>query len=131
MLNGYTFRNAASLARIGRMLELLQAPHTRAELAVATGVGIGAMGRYLTALKADKRIHICDWRKNAPGSPSPVYLVGNKPNKRRPRPLTAAEKAKRCRDRNPERQVERAMARRLERLEIRPDPLAVALFGAG
>lgn len=131
-LNGYTFKNAASLARMARVLNLLEAPHTRSELAAATGIGINAMDRYLSALidVRPKKIHICDWRSNSHGCPSPVYLVGDKPNKRRPRAMTSAERQRRCRERNPESLVVEQERKRLARTKPRRDAMTAALFGA-
>lgn len=128
-MNGYTFRNAASRARLERVLKLLAAPHTKLELAEATNIGHNAMKHYLNALKADGKIYIFAWQPNSPGSPSPIYLAGEGKDKRRPRAMTAAQKTRAHRLRSPESFVIEMERKRLQRIKPAADPLAVALFG--
>lgn len=125
----YSFTNTASLERKAKVLDLLKKPHTRAELAKATGIGVNGMHAYLLALKGEKLIHVSGWRRNSPGSPSPIYMVGNKRNAPKPRPVTNAEKTRKWRDNNPERVIQDIHKKRMARAVLQVDPITAALFG--
>jgi predicted ArsR family transcriptional regulator len=127
----YTFRNEASQARMVKVMELLKLPHTRDELAEALSISKNAMHAYLLALmtEAPRKIHIHDWRRNSPGSPTPIYLVGDLPNKRRPMVMSNAQKKRKSRANNPERALDEIHAKRAARAKVQRDPLTAALFG--
>lgn len=127
---GYTFRNGASLAKLERILTVLAEPKTRSELCEIIGIGLRSLHPYLNHLMdpENRRVHICGWRRNSPGSPSPLYLVGDLPDKRRPRAVTNAERlAKRRKD--PEWAIDQRNIQRLEHMKPRRDKLTAALFG--
>ena len=127
---GYTFRYSHAAARMERILDLLQKPHTRQELAEATHIGVRGVQSYLTALMAEepRRIHVHDWRPNSPGSPTAVYLVGNRKDKKKPRAMTAAERSRKRRA-DPEVAIDHIQRHRLSRMAPRRDPMIAALFG--
>lgn len=129
--NHYAFRYTTSQQKMGRMLELLQAPHTRAELAEAMGLSTRAVQCYLAALLAEteRRIHIHAWRKNSPGSPSAVYLAGAGKDRKKPKAETVAERSRRRR-KDPDFSIDAMQRNRLGRMKPRRDPLVTALFGA-
>ena len=126
---GYTFAKQATQIRMARLLELLKTPHTRAELSEALACSIRTTQVYLAALLGEKRIHIADWRRNSPGEPSPIYLLGNEPHKHRPRKFTQAQRIDRYRQNHPEVEFNATMRKRLARAVPRRDPLVAAFFG--
>lgn len=127
---GYAFRYGPAAARMERILALLSKPHTRQELAEATHIGVRGVQSYLTALMAEKprRIHVHDWRPNSPGSPTAVYLLGDKRDKKKPRAMTAAERSRRRRA-DADVAIDHILRQRLERTKPRRDPLTAAMFG--
>lgn len=127
---GYTFRYTHSAARMERILELLKTPHTRQELAEASHIGVRGVQSYLAALMAEnpRRIHVHDWRPNSPGSPSAVYLVGNKRDKKKPRAMTPGERSNKRR-RDPDVAIDNIQRLRLARIKPRRDAMVAALFG--
>lgn len=54
---------------------------------------------YLDALIAQKRIHICEWRRSRNGPMSPVYKAGAGESVAKPQPMSGAEKCRRHRER--------------------------------
>lgn len=128
---GYVFRYSHSAARMERILELLQMPHTRQELAEAAHIGVRGVQCYLTALMAEtpRRIHVHDWRINSPGSPSAIYLVGDHKDKRKPRAKTNAERMRKRRA-DADVAIDHIQRQRLARIKPRRDAMTSALFGA-
>lgn len=111
------------------MLDLLQRPNTRGDLAQAASMSVRTVQSYLTALLAEpRRIHVHDWRRNFPGSPSAVYLAGDKPDKKKPRRFTDAERSRRRRA-DPDIAIDHIQRQRLARIKPRRDPMVAALFG--
>lgn len=131
MSQGYTFRRQASQAKMDRMLELLTAPMTRAELAERMHISVRSVQSYLKALLAEstRRIYVHDWRPNSPGSPSAVYLCGNRPDKRRPRRMTAAECSRKRRN-DADVAIDHIQRQRLKRIKPKRDAMTSAFFGA-
>lgn len=129
--NGYTFSYGPSIARMDIVLKCLEQPRTRRELAEMTSVGVRAIQSYLSTLMAEtpRRIHVCDWRKNTPGSPSAVYRVGNKPDKARPPAETGAARARKRR-KDAEYVIDNIYRQRAARIKPRRDAMTTALFGA-
>jgi len=127
---GYAFRYSTSLRRLDRLLELLQVPMTRHELADAMGLSVRAVQAYLTMLLAeqDRRIHIGDWRRASPGSPAPIYVAGPGKDKRKPRAFTASERSRK-RYKCPEYAMDQMAINRAKRMRLQRDPLTAALFG--
>lgn len=127
---GYTFRYSHAAARMERILDLLQKPHTRQELAEATHIGVRGVQSYLTALMAEtpRRIHVHDWRINSPGSPTAVYMAGDRKDKKKPRAMTAAERSRKRR-KDPDVAIDHIQRLRLSRIAPRRDPMISALFG--
>lgn len=127
---GYTFRYSHAAARMERILDLLQKPHTRQELAEATHIGVRGVQSYLTALMAEapRRIHVHDWRPNSPGSPTAVYLAGDRKDKKKPRARTEAERSRKRRS-DPDVAIDHIQRHRLSRIQPRRDPMIAALFG--
>lgn len=132
---GYVFRYSHAAARMERILELLKKPHTRKELAEATNIGVRGVQSYLTALMAEepRRIHVHDWRTNSPGSPSAVYLIGNRKDKKKPRRKDGSERMRSQRRRqDPDVAIDHIQRQRLARINARGprrDPMIAALFG--
>jgi len=132
---GYTFRYSHAAARMERILELLQKPHTRQELAEATSIGVRGVQSYLSALMAEtpRRIHVHAWRPNSPGSPSAVYLAGDRKDKRKPARKEGAERMRSHRRRqDPDVAIDHIQRQRLARIDARGprrDPMIAALFG--
>lgn len=131
MSQGYTFRYSPSMTRMDRILALLKKPHTRQELAEASGIGVRGVQSYLTALmgQTPRPIHVHDWRRNSPGSPSAVYLCGNRPDKRRPRRMTAAERSRKRRN-DADVAIDHIQRQRLKRIKPKRDAMTSAFFGA-
>lgn len=130
--NGYTFKYAASLARLDRIVALLKKPMTRHQLAQAAGIGVRGLQAYLSALLAEepRRIHICDWHRSHPGSPTAVYVAGAGKDKPAPKPLTNAERMRAIRARrDADEALDIIMAQRAARRKPRRDPMVAALFG--
>lgn len=127
----YAFRYTSSLSKIDRILAALDKPRDRTELAGMVGLSVRATTSYLSALldESERRLHIHDWRRNSPGSPTPLYLAGAGKDKRKPRPMTGAERARKRRA-CPELAIDQIQRKRLARIKPRRDPLAAALFGA-
>ena len=128
--NGYTFERGTSRQRADKILQALAQPRTRHELTGLVHASLPTVQIYLSALLAAKAIHITDWRRNSPGSPTPVYLAGRGVNKARPKVKSPAERARSYRQRNPERVIADIERLRLARMKPRRDSLTSALYGA-
>jgi len=126
----YRLDSTAAQIRIGRFLATLAEPRTRNELAELLHCSTKTAQIYLGFLMEDQRIHVHDWRRDHPGTPSAVYLAGPGVNKARPRAQTPRQKGRRYRERHPDRCVEVVMRKRIKRLEPqRSDDVAMP-FGA-
>ena len=128
--NRYAFTRDAAKIRMERMLALLEVPMTRGELAQRLSCTVRTAQVYLAMLHEARRIHVHGWRPNHPGSPSALYLVGDKPDKRKPKPLNNHHKAKLYRERNPEKCLQATLKKRADRAKPKRDPLVAAFFGA-
>lgn len=128
-LNGYTFARASSQAKRERLLVLLKDGGTAAQLGEKLGLQKNATLRYIAAAKRDGvKIRISAWAPNSPGSPSPVYKLGARPDAPKPAPVPLVERQRRHRAKDGVTHAE-AMAKRAKRLKPRRDPLVAALFG--
>lgn len=103
-------------ARTDRCEELLAKPMTTAELMTASGYCESAIKRYIALLHtADpKRIHICEYRKNAI-----VYKAGNLPDV--PKPVRPKYE--------PKKRVDDDWPRMPVVVNVARDPLVAAFFG--
>jgi hypothetical protein len=93
-------RDAPGMQRIvGALLRL--GPMTYRELADATGLSRCTLKNtgYLDALRVQKQVHVCAWRRACNGPMSPVYAAGAGADVAKPEKLSAAEKNRRCRER--------------------------------
>ena len=127
---GYAFNKPASLARIERIIKLLETPMTKAELAAAAAISERGITSYVHHLLTERprRIHIHDWRPNSPGSPTMVLIAGNGTNKRRPPRMTPSERSLKRR-KDPEVCLQQLMYKRAARRTPRRDALSAAMFG--
>lgn len=70
------------------LLRALSEGATRAELHELSGISTRSLFTLIPAMcERPKMIHIADWRRAAAGQPSPVFMLGNKPDAARPAPL--------------------------------------------
>lgn len=71
------------------------------ELAELTGLSLHTIRNsgYLNALRAQKRVHICGWRRARQGPMTPIYAAGAGSDAPRPESFSSAEKSRRYRER--------------------------------
>lgn len=100
----------AALAQNGAM--------TYIEAATATGLSPNTIknARYMDILVRQKRIHICDWKRNRAGPMSAVYAAGYAKSVERPVPLSGADKARRFREKSRALSDSRGLAAQLSRI---------------
>lgn len=128
-LNGYTFARSSSQTKRDRLLALLKAGGTAAQLGANLGLQKNAVLRYIEAARRDGvKIRISAWEPNSPGSPSPVYKLGARADTKKPERMSQAERQRRRREKEGVAHAE-AMAKRARRIKPRRDPLVAALFG--
>jgi len=84
----------AALAQNGSM--------TYIEAAKATGLSSNTIknAHYMDILLKQKRIHICDWRRNRAGPMTAVYAAGYAQSAEKPEPFSRADKARRFREKS-------------------------------
>ena len=129
-LNGYTFARSSSQTKRDRLLALLKAGGTAAQLGANLGLQKNAVLRYIEAARRDGvKIRVSVWSPNSPGSPSPVYKLGARPDASKPAPVPLVERKRRHRAKDGVAEAE-AMAKRAKRLKPWRDPMTAALFGA-
>ena len=78
---------------------LAQGQFTARQLAAVVGIDRKNINIHVRR-KLGQGVYICGWEKYK-NSTAAVYTAGDLPNARRPKPMTAAQKAKAYRERNP------------------------------
>lgn len=68
-------------------------PMALVELAAHVPITLRWVREYVKLLLkgSPKRIHVCGWRRNSPGSPSRLYAAGDQPDAPKPKPRTNTE----------------------------------------
>ena len=82
-------------------------PMTAIEIAFKTGLPSNSINAVLSRMSTDtpripKRLYICDWQREIPGQRNilrAVYEIGDKPDAKRPKPLTSLESTRNYRAR--------------------------------
>jgi hypothetical protein len=107
-------RDAPGMQRIVGALRRLGAMSYR-EIADAAGLSRCTLKNagYLDALRVQKQVHVCAWRRAHNGPMSPVYAAGAGDDVAKPGKLSAAEKNRRCRERKKVLGGERGLATQL------------------
>lgn len=138
MSNRMTFTKPAALAKIERILTLLEQPMTAHALSLAVPISKRWAHEYLRHLHAEGRIYIKAWARDIAERermyPREVWVAGAGVDAPRPPALTLMERKKRAWDRikADEDRHERILARRRVMKVLkrpRPDP-AAAWIGA-
>lgn len=131
MTHKMAFNKPASLAKINRILLLLQQPMTAHALALAVPMSKRWVHEYLRHLHDCKRIHIKDWARDIAERkgmyPRELWLAGEGVDAPRPPALTLEERTKRAWKRLKDDEekhatvlAKRRVMRRIARLK--PDP---------
>lgn len=91
---------------------------TYLEAAEATGLSSNTIknARYMDILVKQKRIHIAAWHRNRAGPMIAVYAAGYGESAEKPKPLSRAEKCRRCREKKRVLFEDRGLAVQLARL---------------
>lgn len=112
------------------ILRTLVQPHSRRELSVALGVDIRTVQSHLTAIREEKPrpVSIVRWKRNSPGSPTPIYAISDLPDAPRPMRFSSAKTTARSRC-DPETRWEEAKRRKAARIVPFRDPFTTAFFG--
>lgn len=88
------------------------------ELAELTGLSVRTIKNsgYLSALRAQKRVHVCDWRRARRGPMTPIYAAGAGRDAPKPERFSSAEKNRRYRQRKDLLHGDRSLAAQTGRL---------------
>lgn len=127
-----TFQSPRAVRLIHRIKqEFLKSPEDLEvyQLAEALHMSRRNINQYVQYLLLTEQIHIGSWRSRDSWGPVKRYRLGPGRDAPRPRPRTSAELSARHRQKNPDRSVKDMMAKRLEHLKPRRDPIVSALFG--
>jgi hypothetical protein len=99
-------------AQLARVLKALKTPQTTMQLALVLNFSQSRARVYIHELRATKpkRAYIKDWQDpGKQGDWAPVYALGNRPDKRKPK-ITRADRY--CKDRANDEKYERILAQR-------------------
>ncbi|WP_153116721.1 winged helix-turn-helix domain-containing protein [Rhodocyclus tenuis] len=93
-------------------------PMSYTEIAGSTGLSLHTIKNsgYLTALRTQKRVHICGWRRARKGPMTPIYDAGVGSDVAKPETFSSAEKSRRYRERKDLLQGDRSLAAQTSRL---------------
>ena len=100
----------AALAQNGAM--------TYIEAAKATGLSPNTIknAHYMDILVKQRRIYICDWKRNRAGPMTAVYAAGCAKSVEKPPPFSKTDKNRRCREKNRALSDNRGLAAQLLRI---------------
>ena len=92
-----SFTTETAALRIARILQLLKSqPCNVHQVATELCLSKRWAGSYLMHIKSKGLIRVCSWARHI-GEPTPTYELGSAPDAVRPKPMTAAQIAKRYR----------------------------------
>ena len=77
-----------------------EAVKTVADMSIQTGINRDTVSKSINRMVKRGDAHIADWKREQPGTKAhlrPAYMLGQGINKRKPEPLTGAQKSKRYR----------------------------------
>lgn len=86
-----TFAMPSSIAKLDKLVKILESPMTRHEIQLAAHLGKRTANTYIAKLIADKRVYVQSWKREQDGMKThlrPVYAAGNLPDKKKPAALT-------------------------------------------
>lgn len=93
-------------------------PMSYPEIAAFTGLSLHTIKNsgYLSALRTQKRVHICGWRRARKGPMTPIYDAGAGSDAPKPETFSSAEKSRRYRERKDLLLGDRGLAAQTSRL---------------
>lgn len=97
---------------------LRRGPMSYPEIAAVTGLSLHTIKNsgYLSALRTQRRVHICDWRRARKGPMTPIYDAGAGSDAPKPETFSSAEKSRRYRERKDLLHGDRSLAAQTSRL---------------
>ncbi len=110
-------RNSEGMKLIVNALER-NGSMTYSEAAKVTGLSPNTIknARYMDILVKQKRIYVCDWKRNRAGPMTAIYAAGNAQSVEKPPPFSRADKARRFREKSLALSDNRGVAAQLLRI---------------
>lgn len=107
-------------------------PQENKELVVTVGRDKASIWRNIQRMRQEKQVHIAKWKRQPLGGPpSPVFALGDRPDAKRPKPMTKAAQCRAFRRRlkaDPVKHMEYIMKGKIRDTRRKPPPPADPMF---